>query len=319
MAMVINNKHLWLIGLFWDGKSDQSSLLNLNEISERYYRDFQEELKTRTFHSHQRAIDDILGITIKCNDSHYYYIANLDEIKNNPILQWTIEALSVQMLIKNANAIRNRLLLENIPGGTNFLESIAVAIKRKYVLNINYESYNSGSTQELEVYPIALKTYRRRWYMLAKPRDDDKLRHFALDRIDRLGYVFIRIDKRNIKGKFVDYPIYQTYTYSISDSDINNYYGGAVGIWVTDNHNPEFVTIRAYGIQADYMRKLPLHSSQEEINTTDQYADFKYYIEVNPDLVRDLMSRTDEIEVLKPQSLRDMMKQEIRNMYQRYE
>lgn len=311
MAQVINDRHLWLLGQFWNGASKVSSVRTLQEIKEKWYDDTNEELKDRTFHEHKKVLFDVLGVEITCNHLNEYSIANVEEIRSNPILQWTLDSLSVQNLVMNVTGIKDHIFLEEIPGGTMYLETIAKAIRRHFKMVITYQAFIKGNILNLIVYPYALKTYRRRWYMLAKIENESKLRNFALDRIQKLEYIPILANVGTQKRQFEAFKMPDA-------SDIKDYYADAVGIWVEDNQKEDFVTIRAYGIQADYLRTLPWHHSQEEVSQTKEYTDFRFYVAVNPDLEREILARANEIEVLSPDYFRQRIKNSIERMAKRY-
>jgi predicted DNA-binding transcriptional regulator YafY len=75
------------------------------------------------------------------------------------------------------------------------------------------------------------------------------------------------------------------------------------------------VKIRAYGIQAEYLRSTPLHKSQSEGKSKHgDFAEFTYRLCVTPELVSQLLAMGDKVEVLEPQELRDEMKKRISNM-----
>jgi predicted DNA-binding transcriptional regulator YafY len=75
------------------------------------------------------------------------------------------------------------------------------------------------------------------------------------------------------------------------------------------------VKIRAYGIQAEYLRSTPLHKSQSEGKSKHgEFAEFTYRLCVTPELVSQLLAMGDKVEVLEPQELRDEMKKRISNM-----
>jgi predicted DNA-binding transcriptional regulator YafY len=80
------------------------------------------------------------------------------------------------------------------------------------------------------------------------------------------------------------------------------------------------VKIRAYGIQAEYLRSTPLHKSQSEGKSKHgEFAEFTYRLCITPDLVSQLLAMGDKVEVLEPEELRVEMKEEVRKMKERYE
>ena len=52
----------------------------------------------------------------------------------------------------------------------------------------------------------------------------------------------------------------------------------------------EKVTIRAFGKQVYYLRDLPLHPSQEEVATEEDYSDFELTLRPTPDFYTPLLS-----------------------------
>ncbi|MBO7629268.1 MAG: WYL domain-containing protein [Bacteroidales bacterium] len=60
-------------------------------------------------------------------------------------------------------------------------------------------------------------------------------------------------------------------------------------------------TLRAEGLQT------PLHHSQKELEHTDDHTLFSYYLRPSFDLVQELLSMGETVEVLEPASLRSEM------------
>ena len=73
-----------------------------------------------------------------------------------------------------------------------------------------------------------------------------------------------------------------------------------------------------YGLQRYYLRSLPLHSSQQEIDSADDYSIFQYQVRPTFDFRQALLSKGSEVEVLEPVAFREEMKNEIQNMKNRY-
>jgi predicted DNA-binding transcriptional regulator YafY len=69
----------------------------------------------------------------------------------------------------------------------------------------------------------------------------------------------------------------------------------------------------------NYLRTLPLHHSQRELESTPDYTDFSYDIRPTSDFLGELLRHSNGIEVLEPQELREKMRQRILEMYHYYE
>jgi len=63
-----------------------------------------------------------------------------------------------------------------------------------------------------------------------------------------------------------------------------------------------------FGAHQHYMRSLPLHLSQKELCSCNEYADFELTLRPTYDFIMELQSYGTMIEVMEPQSLRRTMK-----------
>ena len=127
------------------------------------------------------------------------------------------------------------------------------------------------------------------------------MRTFALDRIIELT------------------TLDETFEYS-DDFDPQGYFADFCGI-STDNNSPiTTIRIKAYGLQVRYLRSLPLHHSQKEIQTAQDggWAIFEYRLRPTWDFTSTVLSRMDQLEILSPMSLREDIRNRIRQMAELY-
>ena len=81
----------------------------------------------------------------------------------------------------------------------------------------------------------------------------------------------------------------------------------------------ERIVLRAYGDESLYMRDLPVHHSQVEIGSGDSYTDFECYVRPTLDFCGFILSRGNRLQVLKPQSLADKIRQMLADALRNYE
>lgn len=74
-----------------------------------------------------------------------------------------------------------------------------------------------------------------------------------------------------------------------------------------------------FGAHQHYMRSLPLHLSQKELCSCNEYADFELTLRPTYDFIMELQSYGTMIEVMEPQSLRQTMKCCISDLCRLYE
>jgi len=126
------------------------------------------------------------------------------------------------------------------------------------------------------------------------------LRTIALDRI---------LDLKILKNSF-KLP---------EDFDVRKYFADVVGVYVNEDLPVTKVKIRAYGVQAEYLRSTPLHKSQSESRSKrGEFAEFTYRLCITPELVSQLLAMGEKVEVLEPKELREEMKKRINSMSNYY-
>ena len=206
-----------------------------------------------------------------------------------------LSTLTVNTVLSDSVSLRNRILLENVPAGEEYLQTIILALKTNRRLTITYQRFGCES-YEKTVSPYALKLFHQRWYILTYTG-----RHIATYALDRMLSV-------EISDETFEMP---------EDFSPEEYFAEYYGI-TTDDTPMAHVVIRAYGNVPDYLRTLPLHASQKEIEHTDEYTEFSYDIRPSVDFVLALMSYNDGLEVLEPMELRQKIYNSFQASLERY-
>lgn len=260
----------------------------------------------RTFHEHRKGIKEMFGIEIVCDRSHgnVYYVKNPEVLDKQKVAKWLLHEYSIPQDFATFNSMKDRILLEEIPLGTAFLDDIIEAMQKNMELRIDYQRYEGEQGEEhlqtFHIQPYVLKVFNRRWYLLGFIKEKDGMRTIALDRI---------LDMKVLSTNF-EMPKY---------FDAKKYFANVIGIFVNKDLPVKKVKIRAYGIQAEYLRSTPLHKSQSEVRSKHgEFAEFTYRLCITPELVSQLLAMGDKVEVLEPQELREEMKVKIKNSLERY-
>ena len=195
----------------------------------------------------------------------------------------------VKNIISESRGIRDRILLENVPSGQRYLTPIIGAMQANKWLETNYGSYWYDRPDTYTVQPWCLKLFNQRWYVCGYCRERDAMRTFALDRI---------IELTTLDETF-EYP---------EDFDPQGYFADFCGI--STDHNSPMTTIRikAYGLQVRYLRSLPLHHSQKEIQTVPDggWAIFEYRLRPTWDFTSTVLSRMEQMEILSPRQMAEL-------------
>ncbi|HAC41553.1 MAG TPA: WYL domain-containing protein [Rikenellaceae bacterium] len=250
------------------------------------------DLAPRTFANHVAAIADIFGIDITCDRrNNTYYIENDDDLDGNGLRSWMLDALSMNSLLNESASIKDRIIFEDVPSSHQFLASIIQAIRDNRMIRVHYKGYRMEEDRFFDIEPYFIREFKRRWYLYGhKDYDKDRKPHmYALDRmlsVEVLSDTFKMPEEINAREWFK--TIY--------------------GVRKYDDMKPQKVLIKAYGKQARYFRSLPLHSSQEEVETRREYSVFSYELAPDYDFVQDVLGFGDMVEVLAPKALREKVK-----------
>ncbi len=295
------NKYVWVIETIY--RRHKISYKDLNELWVRD-RDISRglDLPKRTFDNWRLVIADMFGIDISNENSgsYRYYIENEEDINENGIRSWLYNAFSVSNALANSQSIKDRILLEYIPSGQEYLHPIISAMKENSVLNITYHSYWKDVESNFDVQPYCVKLFRQRWYMVAKSTYyDEGPRIYSLDRIREL----------NTKDETFVMP---------KDWNAEDYFNGCFGIIADQSVEKQMVKLKATAIQAKYIRDLKIHESQKEIEHNEEYSIFTFNIRPQFDFQQEILKNGEEVEVLEPQWLRDEIAGKIKRMWERY-
>ena len=291
------NRYLWLMNTLLLAKK-----ISFEDISSHWELDFDCKLPKRTFHQYKRDLERMFDVEVACDTHHgyLYYIANIDDFRNNRSRQWLLNTFCASNLVQAGEQIKERIVYEDIPENPEYLSSIIEAMKQSRKIEITYQSYQDETPSVHAVSPLCIKLFHQHWYLLADSDQRAARLHFALNRMQSL----------TVTDEPFVYP---------DDFSPEAFYQFYSGIYVDDNLPLVDVRLRTYDKLWCYLRALPLHQSQTEVAQTDTYVDFKYTLRITPDFIQELLKRGKQIEVLEPESLRTRMKKELRAAMNLYE
>lgn len=292
-------KHIWLIESI-----RRAGRISLEDISRKW--EANEELsrgKPLLRCKFNRWREQILlqyGVDIRCEKggSYRYYIANPEELDDSKVKKWMLDSVGVGNIIAENKGLAGRIVVDEIPSGRDFLIPILSAMKENRVLSMTYQAFGR-SEHTFDIEPYCIKLHQNRWYVLGKG-GNGKLRIYGLDRIKALT----AIDR---KFRLPE------------DFNAEDYFSQHYGIVINDGTKPCQIILRAYDNHVNYIRSLPLHSSQVEVYTEEGVcSDFMYYLAPTYDFVMALLGMGSMIEVMKPESLRKEIAGWVRDLADMY-
>ena len=294
------NKYVWLVETIYKAKR-----ITFEEINERWLGDEISEgveLALRTFHKWRIAVEEMFGLIIECErkGGYHYYIANAEELETGNIRNWLLNTISVSNLLIDNQHMKDRILLENVPSGQEYLADIIGAMKKGHCINMTYQSYWREEGNTFTVEPYCVKLFRQRWYMVARSPYLDKILVYSLDRI-------LELEADNEKK----FKLPRTFDASV-------YFDECFGVIAGDGTNVENVKLKVSVGQANYLRSLPLHRSQQELERTDTYSIFHFRVRPSYDFQQEILWHGEEMEVLEPLWLREEIAGKIEKMWNNY-
>lgn len=291
----IFQQYIWIINTLRQYK--KLSLEELNNLWQNDDVNGGAPLSRTTFNRHKDSILDMFGIIIECTTfpGYKYYIANPEVLGDDSIEGWLFSTLTVSTVLSDSVSLRERILLENVPAGEEFLQTIIQALKANRKLLITYQRFGQDS-YEKTIFPYALKLFHQRWYLLAFTG-----RHYATYSLDRMLSVSMTEETFERPDDFSP------------EAYFSEYYG-----ILTDDTPMAHVVIRTYGSTPNYLRTLPLHASQKELQSTDEFTDFSLDIRPTADFINTLLSHSDGLEVLEPADLRLKIRKILTRTLNRY-
>lgn len=300
MALNQINKLVWIVETIYKARRISFEDLNYRWI-ENVELSGGEEMQKRTFHKWKWNIFDTFGLSIECEKSapYRYYIENMDDMKRGSIENWLLSTYSVSNSLMESKSIKDRILLEDVPSGQEYLEPILEAMKKNRFIHITYYNYWREDTREHYVMPLCVKLFRQRWYMIGRkwPSGSD------------LVYCLDRMRDFRLSSHIFEYP---------TDFSPQEYFEGCIGVITGDGCDIQKVRLKVSSGQANYFRDLPLHESQEETEQTEDYSIFEYQLRPTFDFQQEILRNGEDVEVIEPIWLRKEIAGKIKRMWNKY-
>lgn len=294
MAANLFARYVWLVDTI--RRYGRLSYSSINRLWQQSGLNDGSELPLRMFHRHRAAIEDIFGIVIDCEKTppYRYSIATPQVLERDDLRSWIIDTFAVDNLLRNNKKLRQRVLLEPIPeNGQRFLTQILEAMDEGHKLEISYNTNYSPRADTFEIEPYCLKVYRQRWYLVG--RDDRLVKIFALDRITAC----------QTTSQHFAFP---------EDFSPQAFFSDCFGIIKENETTPQRIRLRFKGEQANYIRSLPIHPTQTEI----EEGVFELKLCPTFDFLQFLFSQLDSVEVLSPRELREQVATIATNISRKY-
>jgi len=300
MIQELLQKYIWLVQTFI--RAGEHGLL-IEDVMEKWEDRWDTPYNRRSFNNHRDAVEAIFGIRIECDrTNNLYYIASSEDVADgNDTSAWLIDTFTVNSLLSQSkDRLSGRVAVEEVPSGHRYLTAVMEAMQENHVLSISYRKYDSASASNYTIHPYAVKETARRWYLVGYCEERKGIRVYGMDRIMEL----------NLMDRRFQLP---------KGFDVEELFATSYGVYLPEGMKAEEIVFRASAKEARFLTDLPLHSSQKVVSSDSESTTFSIRVCPNEHLIMDLLSHSDKIEVLSPESVREKMREEVKKMYKLYE
>lgn len=305
-------RHIWILSKLYENPKG----LTYKEFAKDWERTTlnsqQTALPKRTFADCLRAIEETFGIEISSDarNGYRYRIVNREWLEKDNVKDWLLSAFAVNGLLQDSRGLRERVMYEDIPSGNQWLLPILNAMKGNHVIRLEYQDYFDAEPREILLESYCVRVFRQRWYVIGvmqnKPEDEEpseltnqgQIRRYALDRIQHL-----EASKETFKMP--------------RQFSVESYFADAFGIIVEpEEYQVERIRLKVSDVnhRRQYLRSLPLHHSQREVERHSDYSIFEIRVAPTYDFVQQILAMGGEVEVLSPDYVRTEIKRRITEM-----
>lgn len=262
----------------------------LNKVTERQIRNNIQELK-----------DSPHYMSIQNNKKGKYWIEEILPSQEKTLYSLSLLSFGTKMLENPQNI--NLVQFEKIEFTEYYnFENFIDFCKDCNIIKFYYYDF-WWDEREYTVEPYLLKQFRNRWYLIAKIIEISGKKDGLVEKIDNQIYNF-SLDRFSQEKGIIN----TQETFKNPNFDAKEFYENCFGVikpYDYQNKNVEEVILSFEYIQGKYIKKLPLHHSQEIIFEDDKELRIRLKIYITYDFVQEIFYFRENVKVIAPQSLKD--------------
>lgn len=174
--------------------------------------------------------------------------------------------------------------------GIRYLKPLYLAIKKKQVLQVTFKGFTDESSTIFQFHPSILKQYNRRWFV------------FGYNATKGVKEWSIPLDER-----LIGFDIIDDVDYIESDTDWDTFFRTMVGVVRPKGVEVERVVLKFYNGRENYFKTKPFQPDYEEFFEEEKQNQVWFETIINKELVQQLLSFGQDLEVLEPEHLIEQM------------
>lgn len=226
-------------------------------------------------------------------DALLFYTKIINQYKGYPIFNDISQAM--KKVIDGSNISKDRKELFNLENliepekhppisGIEFIMDLLQAISKRNVIEVEYGRFGKDSKKH-RVKPILLKEDKLMWYLIGINIKYDSLITFALDRVVNVSITNENFDEIEFNS--------------------SEYFKHSFGITVSDKA-PIEVVISFEPEQGNYLKTLPIHSTQTIIEETEKQLTIKVIVKPSYEFFSKIYSYGSTATIISPKEIKNI-------------
>jgi predicted DNA-binding transcriptional regulator YafY len=215
-------------------------------------------------------------------------------------IEKVIKGVQTRSIIKPTSNARLIIQTDSLitAKGEEYMGDMVYAIDNRLKCEIDYLPYDKKKIYKRILLPLLLKEYRNRWYLLSARIDSKEIRTYALDRI---------------KTFHVTDEVYE----DLREFDHEKYFNHSFGI-TTPEAKVETITLRFNKKQAPYILSLPIHKTQQVLETTRLTITISITVILSYEVYEFILSKSPDVKVLGPSHLAKNIAEKLKKSASQY-
>jgi len=170
--------------------------------------------------------------------------------------------------------------------GIKHLKPLYLSIQKKQVLQITFKGFKDKLPTVFQFHPHILKQYNRRWFV------------YGLNKTKGIKEWSIPLDER-----LLNFTILEEHAYVESATDWDSFFRTMTGVTRAPISKIEKVVLRFYNGRENYFKTKPFLPDYEEFFEEEKQDQVWFEAVINKELVQQLLSYGQDVEVLSPENL----------------
>lgn len=183
--------------------------------------------------------------------------------------------------------------------GQQWISSLYESVIKRQCVTLQYKPFEEPAIRQV-VSPYVLREYNRRWFLIGYSHKYQKIRTFALDRIQHAA--------QHLLEQFYLQPGFNP----------KRYFDPVIGVSIPEDRKLEEVRIKVTPLRAKYLTTKPIHHSQKLLEQTEAYSILSIHLIPNIELERFLLSLGEEAVVQQPSWLKQQIAERLQLAAGRY-